>query len=77
MADDHDWAYVTLIANGPRIATWVNGYQTVDWVDERKPDENPRRGLRLEAGHLSLQGHDPTTDLNFKDLRVQTLPAGE
>lgn len=70
VSDDNEWAYVTLVADGPRFAVWVNGYQVTDWVDERKPDPNPRRGLRLEAGHLILQGHDPTTDVSFKEILV-------
>ena len=67
---DHEWAALTLLAAGPRFAVWVNGLQVTDWLDERKPHANPRRGLRLEAGHISLQGHDPTTDLAFRNLRV-------
>ena len=75
MSDDHKWLAMTLIANGPHFATWVNGYQVTDWTDERKPDANPRRGQRLEAGHLSLQGHDPTTDLDFRNIRIQSIQA--
>ena len=74
VAKDHEWFTVTLIAQGPHMATWVDGYQVVDWIDERDPDENPRRGLRLAAGHFSLQGHDPTTDLNFRHLNVVETP---
>ena len=72
---DREWTTATLIAQGDRIATWVNGYQVVDWQDTREPDPNPRRGRRLEAGHFSLQGHDPTTDLNFRNIRVVELPS--
>ena len=35
--------------------------------------ENPRNGLRLGPGHLSIQGHDPTTDLSFRNLRIGEL----
>lgn len=73
VADNNAWFTETLIAQGNRFATFVNGYQVLAWVDDRKPDENPRKGQRLEAGHLSLQGHDPTTDLDFKALRIHLL----
>lgn len=75
VANDNEWSTMTLIANGPQIAVWVNGYQVVDWEDTRKPDENPRRGQRLAAGHISLQGHDPTTDISFRNLKIAELPA--
>lgn len=75
VADDNAWFVATLIAQGDRFATFVNGYQVVGWQDDREPDANPRRGRRLDAGHISLQGHDPTTDLNFRSLRIHELSA--
>lgn len=77
VADDLQWFHKTLIAAGPHIAVWVNGYQVTDWTDTRAPHENPRAGLRLEAGTLMLQGHDPTTDILFKDLRLAELAPAE
>ena len=73
VSNDNEWFTMTVVANGPHIATWVNGYQTVDWTDERKPSDNPRQGLRTAAGHLSIQGHDPTTDLLFRNIRIAEL----
>lgn len=70
MSHDREWNTITLNASGDHFATWVNGLQVADWTDDRAPNENPRRGKRLDAGHLSLQGHDPTTDLNFRNLKI-------
>lgn len=75
VADNNQWFTETLIAQGNRIATFVNGYPVLQWVDDRAADENPRKGQRIKAGHLSLQGHDPTTDLLFRSLRVHKLPS--
>lgn len=74
VADDFKWFYKTVVVKGPRMAGWVNGYQVSDWIDTRKPDNNPRKGLRTEAGTLILQGHDPTTDILFRNLRVAEMP---
>lgn len=74
VADDQTWFHKTLIAEGPHIATWVNGKQVCDWTDSRKANENPRRGLRLEPGTIMIQGHDPTTDISFRDFNVGELP---
>jgi hypothetical protein len=73
VADDNEWFTLTLAAQGPHFSTWVNGYQTVDWTDDRKANDNPRQGLRLAKGHLSIQGHDPTTDLLFRNIRIVEL----
>ncbi len=70
VADDKEWFAVTLMARGPNIATWVNGYPVANWLDEREKNDNPRKGLRTEAGHLSIQGHDKTTDILFRNLRI-------
>lgn len=74
VADDFTWFQMTLHADGRHVAAWVNGYPVCDWTDNRPPDENPRRGLRLEAGTIMIQGHDPTTDLSLRNLRIAETP---
>lgn len=73
-ARDHEWFTTTLVATGPHIAVWVNGLQVTDWTDTRAPSDNPRSGLRTAAGTISLQGHDPTTDIRFRNMRIGELP---
>jgi hypothetical protein len=73
VSDDKEWFTMTVVADGKHIATWVNGYQTVDWTDDRKESENPRQGYRAAKGPLSIQGHDPTTDLLFRNIRIAEL----
>ena len=70
VADDLVWFHKTIIADGDHMAVWVNGHQVSDWTDTRAPNENPRRGLRTEPGSIMIQGHDPTTDLSFRNLRI-------
>jgi hypothetical protein len=65
---DEHFFVSTVIARGPHLATWVNGYQTTDWIDTRGPSANPRQGLRLEAGAIQLQAHDAGTDLVFRRI---------
>ena len=74
MADDHEWFTKTIVADGPHMAVWVNGYQVTDWTDTRPPKENAREGLRLGPGAIAIQGHDPTTDFLFRNLQIVELP---
>ncbi len=74
VADDGVWFHKTVIAAGPHMAAWVNGYQVSDWTDTRAKNDNPRNGLRLAKGTLAIQGHDPTTNLSFRNLRIGELP---
>jgi hypothetical protein len=74
VSKDREWFTKTIVATGPHIAVWVNGYHVTDWTDQRPPSENPREGLRTKPGTISIQGHDPTTNLRFRRLRIAELP---
>lgn len=73
--NDQEWCTLTIQANGPRLTTWVNGYMAADWVDDRPKHENPRQGLRTDAGHISIQGHNPpmSADLLFREIKIVDL----
>jgi hypothetical protein len=73
VAKDREWFTMTVVARGRHFTTWVNGIQVVDWVDNRPENENARNGCRLKKGPISLQGHDPTTDLSFRNIRIAHL----
>ncbi|HWY87846.1 MAG TPA: DUF1080 domain-containing protein [Gemmataceae bacterium] len=73
VAKDGQWFTFTVLAHKNHFLTWVNGIQVADWTDNRPPSDNARTGCRLEAGHLSLQGHDPTTDLSFRSFRIAAI----
>lgn len=73
VSNDNEWFTMTVVANGKHIATWVNGYQVVDWTDDRKDNDNPRQGYRSAKGPISIQGHDPTTDILFRNIRIAEL----
>jgi hypothetical protein len=75
VANDFEWFHKTLVVSGDHMATWINGYQVSDWTDTRPPHDNPRNGLRLAGGTITIQGHDPTTDLSFRKLRIAEMPA--
>jgi enamine deaminase RidA (YjgF/YER057c/UK114 family) len=67
---DGQFFKMTIIARGPHIATWVNGYQQTDFTDSRPPHTNPRQGLRTEPGVIQLQAHNPGTDVEFKNIEA-------
>ncbi|MGB2824269.1 MAG: DUF1080 domain-containing protein, partial [Phycisphaerae bacterium] len=77
VSSDHEWFSKTIVAHGRHMAVWVNGYQVSDWTDPRPLTKSAREGCRLQAGIISLQGHDPTTDLSFRNLRIVEYPKRE
>jgi hypothetical protein len=74
VSSDNEWFTMTVVANGNHLAVWVNGYQTADFTDTRKPDKSARKGSKVDKGPISLQGHDKTTDLSFRNIRIADLP---
>jgi hypothetical protein len=74
VSTDHEWFTKTVIASGNHIATWVNGYQISDVFDTRpvNPEADGKNGYVPTAGTINLQGHDPTTNLSFKNINVQS-----
>ncbi|MFM7059524.1 MAG: DUF1080 domain-containing protein [Planctomycetota bacterium] len=73
VATDNDFFTVVLIAQADQFASWVNGWQVMAWKDQRPDDSNPRKGRRLRAGHISLQGHDPGTSIDFQSIHLDPL----
>ena len=53
--NDKEWFYKTIVADGPHISVWVNGYQVTDWTDTRPENANARNGCKLGPGPLSIQ----------------------
>lgn len=74
MGTDNEFFTKTVAIRGRHISTWVNGYLVADWEDTRAEGSNARTEAKLKAGAISLQAHDPTTNLDFKNLRLKTLP---
>jgi hypothetical protein len=75
--NDREWFTKTIVADGPHMAVWVNGYQVSDFTDTRPPKESAREGVRLGGGAIALQGHDATTDFSFRSISIAELPRGE
>jgi hypothetical protein len=65
--------YLSLVACENQLVTWINGVLVTEFMDDRKPDDNPRRGKRLASGPVALQGHDPATDATYHEMAIAEL----
>lgn len=74
VSNDNEFFTKTLAVSGPHMAVWINGYQVTDFTDTRPKNDNAREGYCPNRGTISLQSHDPTTDLDFKNFRIAELP---
>ena len=76
VSSDREWYTMTAVVNGNHYAAWINGRLVSDFCDTRPPAEEAdgKNGYVADAGTINLQGHDPTTDLSFKNINIQTYP---
>lgn len=75
VSNDNEWFTKTIVASGRLLSVWVNGYPVTSWEDMKPEGLNVRKGeARLKAGTLSLQAHDPTTNLDFKNICIAPMP---
>ena len=72
--NDGEFFTKTIVARGRHISIYVNGIQVSDYTETRPEGTNARKEARLATGTLSLQAHDPTTNLDFKNLSIVELP---
>lgn len=71
---DNEFYTKTIVAQGRHIATWVNGYPVASWDDPYPEGTSPRnKQALLKAGPISLQAHDPKTNLDFRNIRIKSL----
>ncbi len=76
VSDDNRFFTKTIVAYGRHMAVWVDGYQVSDWEDPNPEGQSVRKKEAvLKAGTISLQAHDPTTNLDFRNMRLARLPA--
>lgn len=75
VAKDNEFFTKTILAAGRRIAIWVNGFLVSSWEDPHPEGASVRnKEAVLRPGTFSLQAHDPTTNLDFRNIRVVALP---
>jgi hypothetical protein len=75
VANDGKEFVMTAVAHGRHFSVWVDGHPVTDWEDPHPEGASVRaKEAVLGPGVIILQAHDPTTNLDFRDLRVAELP---
>tara|TARA_R110002095_G_scaffold211563_3_gene199849 strand:- start:4692 stop:5375 length:684 start_codon:yes stop_codon:yes gene_type:complete len=68
---DGEWNKFRVVADGPRIQTWVNGHQVSDLTDERVYKSHPSGFIGLQV-HSIPKGAGPYS-VSWKDIRIKEL----
>ena len=74
-AKDGEWFTMTIKVEGKHVTTSVNGKVIVDYTEEEKPARPAQHAQRLiSSGTFALQGHDPGSEVHYKNIFVKPLP---
>jgi hypothetical protein len=74
-AMDDEWFTLHIKVEGKRILTQVNGWTIIDYREEDNV-KRPKQfeGRLLGRGTFALQGHDPGSEVHFRNIMVRPLP---
>ena len=75
VAADYQWFAMDIRVQGKHVVTSVDGKVIVDWTEPANwvpPDRHP--GRRIASGTFALQGHDPGSEIHFRNIKVRALP---
>jgi len=74
-AKDNEWFTLEIKVEGKHVTTKVNGKVITDYTEE----ENAKRpkdmaGRLIDHGTFALQGHDPGSEVHYRNIFVKPLP---
>ncbi len=78
VAQDGAWFTLRIKVEGKRVITSVDGKVVIDYTepdDWTPPDE--MKGRRIARGTFALQGHDPISEVHYRNIKLRPLPTGE
>jgi len=84
-AKDEEWYTMEIIVQGRQVTTKVNGKTITEWTepeqkeqaktDDAQPEKKKRSSRRrIDRGTFALQGHDPGSQIWYRNIFVKPLP---
>lgn len=72
---DGRWFTLAIRVEGRHVVTRIDGQTIVDYTEEPNPVRPKGLEQRLIAsGTFALQGHDPGSEVHYRNLKVRVLP---
>jgi 3-keto-disaccharide hydrolase len=74
-AQDDEWYTMTIRVEGRHVVTKVNDRMITDYTEPENPERPENmKGRLISHGTFALQGHDPDSEVHFKNIKVRLLP---
>jgi hypothetical protein len=74
IAEDNKWFTEHIIVKDKTVTILVDGKKTAEWTQPdgwAPPKDMP--GRAITSGTFALQGHDPGSEIHYKNIRVKAL----
>jgi len=73
-AKDNEWFTMEIKVEGKHVITKVNGKVISDYTEEENVKRKDMPGRVIDHGTFALQGHDPGSEIHYKNIFVKPLP---
>lgn len=74
-ARDGEWFTQHVIVEGRRVRVLVNGQQVTDYTEPASAERpGDMAGRVLSSGTVALQGHDPQSQVHYRNIMIRPLP---
>jgi hypothetical protein len=74
-AKDDEWFTMTIRVEGKHVVTKVNDRVIIDYTEPEKPERpDSFKGRLLSHGTFAIQGHDPDSEVHYRNIAVRVLP---
>lgn len=74
-AQDHEWFEYRIKVSGKTIQTFINGALICEYTEAPNAwRAKDKPGRYLSSGTFALQGHDPKSEVHYRNLKVRLLP---
>lgn len=71
---DDEWFTETIVVRGNTVTISLNGKQVVQWTQPADwGGSSDFAGRRLSQGTFALQGHDPNSTVQYKNMMIKPL----
>jgi hypothetical protein len=73
-AQDDKWYTYEIIVEGKHVVLKIDGKVTTDWT-EPTPPAPPKSmpGRFIQHGTIAIQGHDPGSEVHYKNIQIKPL----
>lgn len=74
-AQDDEWFTLYIKVEGKHVITKVNDKLITDYTEPDDFQPSPKHsGRKIDHGTFAIQGHDPGSEVHFKNIQVKVLP---